>query len=119
MTKKEYLDRLSNMKVDDSKINKINKIYQAELTEIIKKIISNNKEPVFFDDDWRVLSFDEIIDAQHDLHIDFKERGIIPLIDCGENDFIVYHFRDKIWSKFNIVDEIVFKKKKSLEELLK
>ena len=42
----------------------------------------------------------------------------IPLIDCGENDFIVYHFVDKIWSKFNIIDETVFKKN-SLKELLK
>ena len=56
---------------------------------------------------------------KNDLHVSFRDKEIIPLIDCGENDFIVYHFMDKIWSKFNIIDETVFKKKNSLEELLK
>lgn len=52
------------------------------------------------------------------MHIAFKDKGIIPLVDCGENDFIVYHFKAKIWSKFNIIDETVFQKKR-FEELLK
>ena len=44
---------------------------------------------------------------------------MIPLIDCSDNDFIVYHFDSKTWSKFNIIDECVFKEKESLDELLK
>ena len=80
--------------------------------------ISGSNKTVFLDDNIRILSFDEIINAEKELHVDFKSNQIIPLVDCGENDFIVYHFFDKIWSKFNIVDETVFKKKNSLQELL-
>ena len=44
---------------------------------------------------------------------------MIPLADCGENDFIVYHFTDGSWSKFNIIDETEFKKRNALDEILK
>lgn len=119
MTGKEYLSSLASVKPDKKKTDRIAALYVDGLPEIILKIASSAKEPVFLDDDSRVLSYDEIVDAEKDLHISFKDKGIIPLVDCGENDFIVYHFTDKIWSKFNIIDETIFKKKKSLEELLK
>ena len=83
------------------------------------KLSQRAGESVFLDGGVRILSFDEIVAAKKDLHIEFKAKGMIPIVDCGENDFIVYHFNDNIWSKFNIVDESVFKKKKSIEELLK
>lgn len=119
MTKKEYLQKLSKVKVDEEKVLKVNAIYHTELPEILQKIISDNDETIFFDDAGRVISLEEMVEAEQDLHIDFKGKGIIPLIDCGENDFIVYHFRAKLWSKFNIIDETVFQKRESLEELLK
>ena len=39
-------------------------------------------------------------------------------MDCGENDFIVYHFKENYWSKFNIIDEVEFGKKETLREVL-
>lgn len=118
MTGKEYLKSLVSIKVNKEISKKIISVYSDNLPEIVLKIASNAKEPIFLDDDSRILSYDEMIDAEQDLRVQFKEKGIIPLVDCGENDFIVYHFENKIWSKFNIVDETVFKKKDSLEELL-
>ncbi len=119
MTGKEYLSSLAGIKPDQKKADRVASLYTSNLPQIIQKIISRAKEPVFLDDGSRVLAYDEIVDAEKDLHVAFKERGMIPLVDCGENDFIVYHFEDRIWSKFNIIDETVFKKKKGLEELLK
>ncbi len=119
MTKKEYLQRLAAIKVNSKKVKKVETSYGTELPEIIRKIVTSADETIFFDDGFRILSLDEICDAEKDLHVNFKEKGIIPLADCGENDFIVYHFEDEIWSKFNIIDETVFKKKSGFEELLK
>lgn len=87
------------------------------MPEIVKKIISSVDDTIFLEEDWRILSLSEIEDAEKDLHIEFGEKGILPLVDCGENDFIVYHFQDEIWSKFNIVDEVIFQKKNTIEEL--
>ena len=118
MTNNEYLKKLLTFKIDDKKVRIINSVYGTELPDIIQRMISGSNKTVFLDDNIRILSFDEIINAEKELHVDFKSNQIIPLVDCGENDFIVYHFFDKIWSKFDIVDETVFKKKNSLQELL-
>ena len=119
MTGKEYLSSLANVTYDKDKIDVIESLYTKDLTEIILKMISNADEPIFLDDDSRILSYSEIVDAEKDLHVKFKEKGIIPLVDCGDNDFIVYQFNNRKFSKFNIVDETIFKEKQSIEEILK
>ena len=119
MTGKEFLKMIENIKVDENKSGKIEAVYGDSLPDILKKLLSNASEPVFLDDDSRVMSYDEIIDAEKELHVAFKDKGFIPFVDCGDNDFIVFHLKDKIWSKFNIVDETIFKKKDNLEDLLK
>lgn len=119
MTGEEYFKQLAEKKVDNKKVEKIQTLYETVFPETVKKVISNCGKTAFLDDGYRVLSLDEIADAETELHVDFKGKGIIPFVDCGENDFIVYHFNDNIWSKFNIVDETIFKKKNTFKELLK
>lgn len=118
MTRKEYLQACNKCQIDIGKVSEIEKIYKREIPDTIKQMISQSEESVFFDDDWRTLSLSEIAEADTDLHTAFVEKGMIPVIDCSENDFIVYHFADAIWSKYNIIEECTFKKKSSLEELL-
>ena len=98
MTKKEYMEQLPGKSIDAKKVEEIEAIYHAVLPELVKKIVSNADESIFFEDEYRILSYKEIADAQVDLHVDFKSKGLIPLADCGENDFIVYHFADGSWS---------------------
>lgn len=119
MTKKEYFQNLANVKIDKSKTKKVEALYGTDIPEIVEKIVSCADETVFFDDGSRILSINEICDAEKDLHVNFIEKKVIPLADCGENDFIIYHLEGKYWAKFNIIDEIVFKKKNTLAELLK
>lgn len=116
MTRKEYLASIEKCNINVAKVEKIKKVYKNELPGIVKQMISFYEESVFFDDEWRTLSFSEIVEAEQDLHVDFVKLGMIPVVDCGENDFIVYHFGDGIWSKFNIIEECVFKKKVGLSE---
>ena len=119
MTGTEYLNSIMSITPDDAIISRIDSLYSHNLPDIIYKIISNGNESIFLDDDIRMLSYEEIKDATHDLHVDFKAKGLIPIADCGENNFIVYSFIEKTWSKFNIVDEVLFKKKNNIDELLK
>ena len=118
MEVKEYLNQLDKIAIDNEKVDKIQKIYGAKMPEIIQKIISGALETIFLDNDYRILSVEEIEDAKEDLHVDFKIKGIIPVVDCGENDFIVYHFKEDYWSKFNIIDEVEFGRKGTFEEML-
>lgn len=117
MTILEFINKLDEQEIDNDKACKLEKIYSSNIPPIISKIISFASESVFFDT-YRALSFNEICEAEDELCVDFIGKEIIPVIDCGCNDFIVFHCKSNEWSKFNIVDECVFKKKNSLEELL-
>ena len=119
MTGKEYINSLKEVNFDTEMIEKVSDIYSGDFPDIVKKLISNAKEPVFLDNDYRIFSFDEILDAETDLHVSFSDKGILPLVDCGDNDFIVYQYMEMLWSKFNITDEIVFSKKNSFDEFFK
>lgn len=118
MTVQEYIKYVSSKETDKNKVMSIERIYKAVLPEKVQLIISNNDETVFFDNGIRILSFSEVVNAEEELHVDFKKYGIIPLFDCKDNDFIVYHYNEDIWSKFNIIDEVSFKNKDDFIELL-
>lgn len=108
-----------NGNIDMSKVRMVEDLYKKEIdNKLVMRIISSSEETKFFDDNIRSLSFNEIIEAENDLHVDFKSKGLLPLFDCGDNDFIVYHLYDKTWSKFNITDNTIFKRSISLIDIL-
>ncbi|WP_028517448.1 hypothetical protein [Ruminococcus flavefaciens] len=119
MTIKEYLGKIKELKIDEIKVNHIEKQYSEGIPKNVKRLISNCDKTIFFDNDniLRLLSFSEIMNAEKDLHVDFKSRNMIPLFDCGDNDFIVYNYKDANWAKFNIIDEVIFKTENNLEEV--
>lgn len=119
MNKNDFIQELQNQKIDDRKVKQIEDLYKCNISDEVKQIVSNCDETIFFDDDdSRVLSFDEILDAEEDLHVEFIKKKMLPLFDCLDNDFIVYKTDTHTWTRFNIVDEIDFDEADSLEELL-
>ena len=109
MDKKEFLESLHDNQIDDLKVKQIEDLYKCNISDEVKQIVSNCDETIFFDDDdSRVLSFDEILDAEEDLHVEFIKKKMLPLFDCLDNDFIVYKTDTHTWTRFNIVDEIDF-----------
>ena len=117
MTKEEYFDMLKDCVIDKDTIDKVQEKYGTDLPGCVHRILSCAKEPVFLDN-VRILSIDEIMDAEEDLSVDFMGKQIIPIADVGDNDFVVYHFDDGTWSLFNIVDEFDFMKRSSFIEYL-
>ena len=113
----KYFESITKKEIDLGKVEKIQNIYNKVLPEEVQRIVSNAESSIFLDD-VRILSYKEILNAEYDLHVDFKTKQMIPLADCGDNDFVVYHFDTHEWSKFNIIDEVTFKKRKTLAEVL-
>jgi len=113
----EFFTQIGNCVIDTVKVSKIEKMYGAVLPEIAKKIISYSNKPVFVGE-YRVISYSEIVNAEDDLHVPFINKGMIPFVDCMNNDFIVYDFANNIWTKYNIVDRCRFAEQKSLEQLM-
>lgn len=117
MTNEEYMNQVKGLEINREKAAEVEKVYHTEFPLFVQAIISNVNQPVFLED-CRVLAYSEIINAKEDLKVDFAAKKIIPLIDCGENDFIVYHFDTKKWSMYNIIENCSFREKESLDELL-
>lgn len=118
MKNKEFLEKLSKCELDGKKIDMVEKAYDTSFPVQVRAIISSCNTPVFLEE-YRVLSFSEIINAEDDLKVNLKKEKIIPLIDCGDNDFIVYDFSKKRWAKYNIIENCLFKGNCNLSDLLK
>ena len=117
MNKKQFLLVVEATQVNEKALKEITKLYGEIKSDLIKKALSLQKDTLFFDD-YRLLAHEEIIKANEELHVNFTGRKILPLIDCGENDFIVYNILKNNVSKFNIVDETFFKERATLSDIL-
>lgn len=118
LSKEQFLSSLASTKIDNVRVNKLSTIYDSSIPKQIQKIISANNGPVFLNNGIRILSFNEIMDAEKDLQTDFVNKRMIPIADCGENDFVVYNLTNKTYSKFNINDKSEFKKSSNLKQVL-
>jgi len=120
MKLKETLNKLVNVIINEDFVKRVEAMYSREIPDEIKRIVSINKDTVFYDDFplLRGLSHSEIFDSSHDMSVDFIHKGIIPLFDVGDNDYIVYDVLEKRWYTFNIVNEVKFNKASSLIEYL-
>lgn len=118
MDKKTYLEAAARCGIDQKNLAVIHDLYSGELPVQLERILSNCGRPVFLDDGVRVMSFDEIVAASKDLHVDFKDKGLIPIADTGENDFVVYDFLNGQWAMYNVVDDVTFYEDSTLQDLL-
>jgi len=112
-----YLKISKNKKIDEELVKLVEKTYNTKITDESVKCLISKKKASFYEN-YKVLSNSEIINANKDLKMDFIGKRILPLIDCSDNDFIVYNLNNKKWSMFNIVDGVSFKVRNSLNELL-
>lgn len=59
-------------------------------------------------DVWHLLGPKEVLAAPGELNVDFVGQRLMPVIDCMDNNFICYNFKDSVYHLFNIVDEMSF-----------
>jgi hypothetical protein len=120
MNLKEILGKLADIQIDSGFVAQLKKMYKVDLPDEVKHIVSLSKDTVFYEDFslLRGLSHAEISDASSDMAVDFIGKELLPLFDIGDNDYIVYDITEKVWCKFNIVDEVKFSKSKSISALL-
>lgn len=118
MNIQKFIENLDHQVIDMKFVEQIEKSYEVSLNEKLKKILSAKPEGEFFegDDILRLLSHDEIINATHDLSVDFIGLKLIPMLDTGDNDYIVFDVENNCWCKFNIVDATRYKQRQELTE---
>ena len=121
MTRAEFMDSVKKAKVDGVVEQQIKDVYcKTEIPELILKIFSTYKKSELFDEnESRTISLSELLCAEERIGVPFRSIQVIPVVDLGDNDYIVYDGKEKAWFVYNIVDEIFFDASASFEELFR
>jgi len=116
---KEFAANVNAAPVDDAIVAKVEAAFGGRLSLECKKVLSMNESGEVFDDDdiRRLMSTDEILSASRELHVDFTSVGVIPIVDCGDNDFAAYDYKIGKWCKYNIVENCKFSTKPTFVQL--
>ena len=118
MNRNEFIESLKKMVIKNDVKEKIVSVYNMCIPDVILKILSSYPLPELFDEnESRTLSLCEVLNCEEDNGIPFKSKKIIPIVDTGNNDFIVYDASNDVWCMYNILDETAFNEGKSFEEL--
>ena len=111
-----FISTLTYQTANSENVKKIEKLYSANFPTELVCLISNLDKTIFFDCDTflRLLDLQEVLEAETDMNVDFIAKGILPLFDLGDNDYLSFDLNKQMWCKYNIVDEIGFAYKANL-----
>ena len=119
MTPQQFEQLSTTTKPDDSILRQLAAVYGNAIPNTVVALCATAPEGNFLDDSFcRKLPLRDIVEAKEMLHVDFPGLGILPVFDCGDNDFIVYCLSLGKWNKFNIVDEIGFRESEDWKSLI-
>ena len=115
---KQYINLIKDISINNDAVLSIEEIFGVTLNEDIKRIVSVVLDDYFIDDKCRVLSLKELLRTEDFTGVDFAELNMIPLVDCKDDDYIVYNFATQKYEMYNIYDEVSFREADSLEEMI-
>lgn len=79
--------------------------FQIDNFELNKILSFVKDEPIFFDENKRLLSKSEIIEYKNELNI--SKEDIIPLIDLCDNNFVIYDIKKNGFIIMDISDDFI------------
>ena len=118
MTYKEYLQAAEKWDINQALVSRVEQAYTMELPKILQQIVSHADDPVFFDDGTHVFSYSEILDAENTLDVAFREKGLIPIVDYYDGNYVVYNCNGHDWAIYSAIDDLSFKRRPTLAEVL-
>ena len=119
MTKLEFISAAQNTTPNASLIKALKCKYGVSFPESIGRILSVLPQGGFLegDDLCRVMSSSEIVSANETLHTDFVGKKLLPILDLGDNIFVVFDFSRHDFGRFNLNDELVYKHSGKLDDI--
>lgn len=92
--------------------------YEIKLEPLVEKIVSYADQVLFFDEERRALSYQEILDPIENIGFDFVDLGLLPFVDVYDNSYAVFNLATKEWGRYNIFNQVFYMKRKSMEEVI-
>ena len=80
---KDYFNMIKTAEIDSDAVQKVETNYHCVLPEQLRHIVSFKDEDRF-GDEIRLLSLNEIINADDYLGLNFTTRGLMPIFDRSE-----------------------------------
>ena len=120
MTKQEFSDAIQTIATNTSLVGAVERKYNVSLPENVGKVLSILPHGGFLDgnDLCRVMSSSEIVSANENLHTDFVSMKLLPMLDLGDNVFVVFDFNRQEFGRFSLNDELVYKRSATINEIL-
>ncbi len=117
---KEFISKAMNAELDVEKIRDVEEKFDTPLNELGKKLVSVMGETLFLRQMpfVRFLAYDELLDAEEDMNVEFSKIHTVPFFFLSDNDFVCYDGQSKDWCIFNIVDELDFSHDINIYQLL-
>lgn len=79
--------------------------FSVEIDGELKEILSLcGNESIFFDDESRLLSIEEILNSKEEMLLEAK---VIPIIDKYDNNFVAYDIFNKCFIDFDISTDFI------------
>ncbi len=104
-------DIITELSMFDPVTTEFEKMY-AVLLPMEVKMLLKDYEGQFMQmgegEHYRILDKEEILDTEQHLGLDCVKMGVIPLIDCKDNNFLVYNAEKNLFEMINIVDGMPF-----------
>lgn len=120
MTKLEFFIAAQNAIPNASLMEALKRKYCISFPESIGKILSVLPQGGFLEGDvfCRVMSSSEIVSANETLHTDFVGKKLLPILDLGENIFVVFDSSRQEFGRFSLNDDLVYLRSEKLNEIL-
>lgn len=100
------------MKIELIELLKQNNIQNDELNKILSYV---EEEPIFFSQEKRLLSLAEILNYKEEVD---TELNIIPLVDCYDNNFLVYNLEENQFQIIDVSDDFIWNRLESISDYL-
>ncbi len=116
----DVIRNADNIVIDNSFVRQIESVYFCKLPIFVTHILCIPENEFNYDEQviLRKLSNDMILEATIELKSDFISNHLLPLFDCGDNDYLCYDYSKGLWCMYNIVDDTAFNKHAEIIDLL-
>ena len=91
--------------------DRMNKYENIDNSELKKILMFVKDEPIFFDDEKRLLSKQEILNYKVELQTNLD---IVPLIDLYDNNYLIYNIAENQFQLLDISDDTIWKNVSSI-----
>lgn len=111
----------SQLSLIENKMSLVKSIYSVKkMNRLILSLFLFGNKFIEVDEknSWRILGINEVENAEQELNVDFISKKMLPIVDCFDNDYIVFDFSSESFCMLNIVDEMSFPLPESTQLIL-